>query len=241
MIKNLQDIFQIYVYSDIAKNPPNSIHEKRDVDNLLSKISTKNRYFYEFYQEIKIIIDAFKDLHLNIVAAKTPKDVSFAQYIAHLPFFFRVRRINGNFRIVIVENQNFINKFDNSIKTFIDSHNNIPLKYINNIDPFDYIQNWSKFRKLKNMHAQFTRRISQICNFELNNFPMNYTDLILNEYEFDDNKILRLGYYIEKPKILNNLKFDNYILNKMKDDTNEIPSLDKTYDDYLIFLGKKAI
>ena len=102
MIKNLQDLFQIYVYSDIAKNPPNSIHEKIDVDNLLSKISTKNRYFYEFYQEIKIIIDAFKDLHSNIIAAKTPKEVSFAQYIAHLPFFFRVRRINGNFRIVIV-------------------------------------------------------------------------------------------------------------------------------------------
>jgi hypothetical protein len=39
---------------------------------------------------------------------------------------------------------------------FINSHSEIPLKYINDMDPFDYIQNWSKFRKTKNLHAQFS-------------------------------------------------------------------------------------
>ena len=63
----------------------------------------------------------------------------------------------------------------------------------------------------------------------------------LNEFEFDDDQIIRVGYYIEKPKIQGDLKFDNYILNLMKneEDTNDISSLDKIYNDYLIFSGKK--
>ena len=164
-----------------------------------------------------------------------------AQYKAHLPFKFIIGLSNGKYRIFIRENKNFINKFDNSVKTFIDKHINIPVKNINNIDPFDYIQNWSKFKQTKNMHAQFTKRIDEISNFGLNIHPLNYTDLSLNEFEFDDDQIIRVGYYIEKPKIQGDLKFDNYILNLMKneEDTNDILSLDKIYNDYLIFSGKK--
>ena len=241
VIKNLQDLFEIYVYSDIAKNPPNNMHDKIDINERLSKISTTNRFFYEFYQDIETIIGVIKDRHLSIVSAKTPKDVPMAQYKAHLPFKFIIGLSNGKYRIFIRENKNFINKFDNSVKTFIDKHINIPVKNINNIDPFDYIQNWSKFKQTKNMHAQFTKRIDEISNFGLNIHPLNYTDLSLNEFEFDDDQIIRVGYYIEKPKIQGDLKFDNYILNLMKneEDTNDILSLDKIYNDYLIFSGKK--
>ena len=241
VIKNLQDLFEIYVYSDIAKNPPNNMHDKININERLSKISTTNRFFYEFYQDIETIIGVIKDRHLSIVSAKTPKDVPMAQYKAHLPFKFIIGLSNGKYRIFIRENKNFINKFDNSVKTFIDKHINIPVKNINNIDPFDYIQNWSKFKQTKNMHAQFTKRIDEISNFGLNIHPLNYTDLSLNEFEFDDDQIIRVGYYIEKPKIQGDLKFDNYILNLMKneEDTNDISSLDKIYNDYLIFSGKK--
>ena len=91
------------------------------------------------------------------------------------------------------------------------------------------------------MHAQFTLRISEISNFKLREHPLNYTDMSLNEYEFEDDEILRVGYYIEKPIIQDDLKFDNYILNIVKNDENinDIPSLDKIYNDYLIFSGKK--
>ena len=241
VIKNFQDLFEIYVYSDIAKNPPNDVHEKININERLSKISTKNRYFYEFYQDIETIIGAVKDGHLNIVAEKTPKGIPLVQYFAHLPFNFKIKQIEDDYRIFIEKNKNFIKKFDKNVQTFVENHKDIPLKYINDMDPFHYIQNWSQFRGVKSMHAQFTLRISEISNFKLREHPLNYTDMSLNEYEFEDDEILRVGYYIEKPIIQDDLKFDNYILNIVKNDENinDIPSLDKIYNDYLIFSGKK--
>ena len=241
VIKNFQDLFEIYVYSDIAKNPPNDVHEKININERLSKISTKNRYFYEFYQDIETIIGAVKDRHLNIVGEKTPKGIPLVQYFAHLPFNFKIKQFGDDYRIFIEKNKNFIKKFDKNVQTFVENHKDIPLKYINDMDPFHYIQNWSQFRGVKNMHAQFTLRISEISNFKLREHPLNYTDMSLNEYEFEDDEILRVGYYIEKPIIQDDLKFDNYILNIVKNDENinDIPSLDKIYNDYLIFSGKK--
>ena len=241
VIKNFQDLFEIYVYSDIAKNPPNDVHEKININERLSKISTKNRYFYEFYQDIETIIGAVKDRHLNIVGEKTPKGIPLVQYFAHLPFNFKIKQFGDDYRIFIEKNKNFIKKFDKNVQTFVENHKDIPLKYINDMDPFHYIQNWSQFRGVKSMHAQFTLRISEISDFKLRLHPLNYTDMSLNEYEFEDDEILRVGYYIEKPIIQDDLKFDNYILNIVKNDENinDIPSLDKIYNDYLIFSGKK--
>ena len=241
VIKNFQDLFEIYVYSDIAKNPPNDVHEKININERLSKISTKNRYFYEFYQDIETIIGAVKDGHLNIVAEKTPKGIPLVQYFAHLPFNFKIKQFGDDYRIFIEKNKNFIKKFDKNVQTFVENHKDIPLKYINDMDPFHYIQNWSQFRGVKSMHAQFTLRISEISNFKLREHPLNYTDMSLNEYEFENDEILRVGYYIEKPIIQDDLKFDNYILNIVKNDENinDIPSLDKIYNDYLVFSGKK--
>jgi hypothetical protein len=40
-----------------------------------------------------------------------------------------------------------------------------------------------------------------IPTFYLIVHPLNYTDLVGNEFEFEDNKILRLSYSIGKPEI----------------------------------------
>ena len=78
IIKNLKNLFEIYVFSDIAKNPPeiegipNYHHEKIDFQKRLSSVSTKNRKFYEFYQELQLIFGTVRDGHLNIVAKETP-------------------------------------------------------------------------------------------------------------------------------------------------------------------------
>ena len=75
--------------------------------------------------------------------------------IAVLPFNFKIKSYDGDYRLFIeANNLAYIKKYYNSeISDFIDSHRNIPLKTINDIDPFDYIQNWSRFKKLKNKHA----------------------------------------------------------------------------------------
>ena len=243
VIKNFQDLFEIYVYTDIAKNPPEisgfpNYHEKIDIKERLNQISTTNRKYYEFYQDIQMVLAALKDRHLRVRATKTPNGIKINQYSASLPFNFIINEINSEYKIFIKKNDHF-NKFnDKNIQNFINNHLNIPIKSINNIDPFTFIQNWSKFRGVKNKHADFTKKITEISHFNLFYHPLNYSDMSINEYEFEDNKIIRIPYHITVP-IKNNLKFDNYFLNVMKNADNEIPRLDIIYKNFLNFKEKK--
>ena len=245
IINNMKNIFEYYVFSDIAKNPPkidsipNYHHEKIDFQDRLNKVSIKNRYFYEFYQEIEMILAAVKDRHLNIYAEETPQGIQFKSYYAILPFKFKIKQYNSQYRIFI-ELNNYINNYGKNVQDFLKKNKDIPLKSINNIDPFDYIQNWSKFRGLKNPHAQFSIRIKEISFFYFVDHPLNYSDISLNEYEFDNDELIRIPYivYILTPL---DLEFKNYLNNYQNGnkDTNNILPIDKIYDNFLIFKGKK--
>ena len=175
-----------------------------------------------------------RDLHFNIYAHQTPKGIQFGQYIAALPFNFEVRKdAEGNHKIFIKKND-FTDKLSISDQNFIESHLNIPLKAINDINPFDYIQNWSKYRQTKNPHAEFTYIIDIIPYFSLCNFPLEYSELY-NEYEFEDNLSLKFFY-------LNNFKsvketddeFNDFFLKVFKSQKApfEMPRFDLIQDDF---------
>ena len=246
VIKNLQELFDIYVFSDIAKNPPpingnpNYHHERINIKQSLSQVSTTERYFYEFYQDIEKIINSVRDRHLNIIAEKSPKGVKISQYHATLPFNFKIKKYKSDYKIYIEKNNYFDYLNDKSTKNFINKHLNLYIKTINRMEPFDYIQNWSIYRRLKNKHSQFTKRISEVSHFYLYAHPLNYSDLSINEYVFEDDQILRIPYYFETIK-LNDLKFDNYFLNVIKrtQPYDEIPPIKTIYNNYLIFNGQK--
>lgn len=253
VIKNFENIFEIYVYSDIAKNPPqieghlNYHHEKINLKEKLEQIPTKNRRYYEFYQEIESIVSSVRDRHLNVPGIMTPVDVKLYQYEANLPFDFIIKEFNSEYRLFIKKNDYYIQINDKKIKNIIDKYSyhvslKIPIKRINNEDPFYYIQNWSKFRSLKSIHAQFSLRIKEVSHFFLYNHPLNYSEMSLNEYEFEDGTILRIPYYIKVP-VQNKLKYDNYVLNVITSSgpLNEIPNLNAIYNNFLnLKEGKKS-
>ena len=208
VINNLKTVIDYYVYTDIAHGPPdieghpNYHHEKIDLKEELEKIKNKNyNKYYEFYQDVQKVLTATKDLHF-LVTAKYFQNyksyngkIFFGNIIAVLPFNFTIKFYDGDYRLFIKPND-FITSYNSEIQNFIHSHVDLPLKTINDIDPFDYIQNWSKFKKLKNKHAEFTYIIGEISKFNLYEFPLNYSDLSLNDYEFEDNKLLRIGYIL---------------------------------------------
>ena len=248
VIKNIKDILDIYVYTDIAQTPPditnypNYHHRKIDLKDEISKISTSNRKFYEFYQDIKKILTTVKDLHFNIEPLTTPKKYDFSKYYAFLPFDFEIKYYNKEYRIFIAKDNSLLKEYDKDSQDFINNHLNIPLKSINNIDPFDYIQNWSKFRATKNPHSQFTNIIKAVSYFRLVNYPLNYSELIFNEYEFDDDKVLRLSYKFYYPKQNIIKSFNKYFLNYLKKyDVQEIPSFRQIYNNFLMRNDKKKI
>jgi len=255
--KYLKEVFELYVYTDIAKNPPiieghpNYHHDPIDIQKSLENISSENRYFYEFYQEIRKILTATKDIHLTINSFKTPKGIIFEQYGASLPFNFIIKNSKndteeGEFKMYIVPNR-YINNYEESVQKFIRDHVDIPLKTIDDQDPFDYIQNWSKFETTKNDHAQFTclMAFNFVSKVYLRNFPLNYSDLNLKQFEFEDNKILKISYYIESPNP-KDVEFNEYFHNYLKGDKAQsqiinMPFIDEIRDKYLIHKGIKKV
>ena len=210
VIDDFKELFDLYVYTDIAKNPPQLPglqHEKIDLFQEINNINLDDiDTTYELYQKLKKITCLSKDLHFNL-QLNYP-----SEYFAFIPFNFIVKEDNKKGYRIFIEKNEFFEEFELKEKEFIESHLNIPIKKINNIDPFDYIQNWSQFSSLKNPHAQFSFIIDRIPNFSLSYFPVYFWNLTSNEYEFDDNQILRINYKISKIKI-NNFKFDINFMN----------------------------
>ena len=243
MIDLLNELFDIYVYTDIAQNPPKIpgfTHEKINLTQKLNEIDfgddENDRCLYELYQDLKRLTCLTKDLHFNF------KFREFEQYIVYLPFTFIIKKPQNEnkFRVFIEKNKNFQFLDDEKEKEFIESHLDIPLKKINDIDPFDYIQNWSQYLSAKNIHAQFTFIIDKIQEFRLSDFPVDILNLTSNEYEFDDNQILKINYIFYKN---NDNEFDAYLMNIIKKNKNkflfEMPSLGEIKENFLILKGKK--
>ena len=96
-------MFDLYIFTDIAKNPPNIegipnyYHRKIDIQKELSEVKTEGRFFYEFYQEIMTIISTLKDLHLSLYAKYTPKGIPIIQYQIALPLIYILNKRTSNF------------------------------------------------------------------------------------------------------------------------------------------------
>ena len=246
-INYLKKVIELYVYSDISQNPPNIPgypnyhHSPINFTEEIDKISKVNRKFYEFYQEIQKLLTSTRDRHLNIFADETPKGSQVAQKILVLPFDVGIRKDkNGNHRVFI--KKNFYSRFcREEDQKFIEAHLDIPIKSINDIDPFEYIQNWSKYSLVKNSHAQFSRNIKEMQAFSLSVHPIDFSEFY-NEYEFDDNEIFYFYYLASFDSIKkDNIKLNNYYSEIMKDPKKRISRFYSS--DYLknIFLLSKGL
>jgi len=156
--------------------------------------------------------------------------------LACLPFYFVIKEHKGEYRIFIIKNSCY-SLFKNA-QQFIDSHLDIPIKSINDIDPFDYVQNW-KFQKLKNNHSDFTYKMSYnlITKIFLMQNPLNYSDISMNDYEFDDNQTLKIQYELFMLKTIK--QFDNYLKDEVRKSYNSFFPIDEMYDKFLISKGLK--
>ena len=231
IIKAIQEALEAYVFLDIAQNPPeieipNYHHRKINLIEEIGNMSKENRKFYEFYQEIKAILSVVRDGHFSIRGIETPKGIQFFEYYVFLPFKYIIKEYNGEQRLFISLLDDFISYYDNNTQNFIRAHLDIPIKTINEIDPFDYIQNFTIFNEVKSIHTTFVFNLFDSYEFYLMNLPLNYTDFVGNEFEFDDNRILRISYLIEKPEIKSK-EFKQFFLetlNKYKN-TRDLPPL----------------
>ena len=213
---------EAYVYNEIIKNPPkpsfksdyfNKYNIKEELENLFSK-----KYKYYLYQDIKTAFAFMKDPNIEFEFTNYFREFSLFEF--YFPIKFIVRDDGNGTKIYCMRatTNNIINKqFDKQIFDTIDSNENIPIQYINNNNPFDYIANFGQnYNSLKNPHGNFAYNLNIINNDkhptfksyplsleQLNNFNVVYE----NGKSFNTNLvILKTGSY--------NLYLTNFFNNK---------------------------
>ena len=220
VLSNLTTIIENnYIFYDIVKNPPQPIenvnysHPAFDFREEFEKISTENRRFYDFYQDIKEVLGKPRDLHFNIQGIKTPKGIKFSYMTACLPFSYYVNKKSGEDapKVYIRYFPDCAVYFSQEVRENVQllEKNQTALVSINGQNPFDFIQNrGTKYWGPKSPHAHFTWIKTAIHNFPLNFFPYSPEELDM-VYKFENiESTLNISYHIFIP----NFREMNYLL-----------------------------
>ena len=211
IISNLTDILQNFVFLDIIKNPPEPeghkgyVHPPFHLIEALNNINRTERKFYDFYQEIRKDLGAPRNLQLRIYGLSSTKKVQLNYMTACLPFSLYVDKDtndNNKAKIYIKYFEECASFFEEKIRIYTKdkSDKKIALEKINDLNPFDYIQNWGRiYQGLKSPHGHFTLMKTIIHAFYIRLLPYSPEDLSM-KFKFEGvNEELNLDYYIYIP------------------------------------------
>ena len=222
IIKNLSETLnKIYAYNEVAKNPPQpefdkNYYSKINIQEQLKNINTKTTNAYQFYREIKLILNSLGDYHLKFGASNSLMNILVNIHFLE-PVSFRIEEYRNEYRIFadIGIREDLYKEFKNyqTIFDIIAKNTETPILSINGKNPFEYFTNFGgDFRKLKSEQANFRSKflsrngqtfsefpltIEELCNFTiiydngdtiLTDY-MVYSDISLNETEFIKKKI----------------------------------------------------
>ena len=183
IIYNLQLILERYVYLDILKKPPQpqgnkDYYNTLDLSNTLSQINTEKRPLYEFYRDVKIVINFCQDLHLNINLKKELlSGLSLENTLFVSPY---ILSIEGGEVYAIPFNAEYFSQTaeDEELIKAINDNYGTPIDSINGLDPIEYIQHFNgDFMMLKSPQAQFILNQRSIPMTQVMVFPFEIYDL----------------------------------------------------------------
>ena len=220
-----------YIYTDIIKNPPNPEYfGKVDLISDLKKVQTSNRKYYDFFRDIRRIIGKMKDGHLNIVATKSPNGYELKNMTMCLPFSFVIKGDTPQEAKIYIEKYNdCFNYYNRDVQKFVEDHLEIPLRSINNTDPFDFIQNIQmEFNSVHNLHAHFSRSINNAHKISINRNPLTKEQFSNIEFVFDDNKSKKLDYYLyylNATELKNDKEFIDFYNNEIRKEKNTLDEI----------------
>ena len=204
IIKEISSTFnEIYTFNELSKNPPqpefdNNYYNKINLQEQLRNIDTNNINKYQFFQEIRKIIDSLGDYHVSMKLLNSyPLELLYFSD----PLIFKIKkyenksRIFGEFRFSQEVYDYFPNNDNNDTLFDIIKRNlNVPIKSINGVNPFEFITNFgSDFKRLKTEQATFRSKFKQhndLTKLNFFNYPLSpdyfndYTVVYDNEQNF---------------------------------------------------------
>lgn len=193
IINDLTKILERYVFLDIIKNPPQPPNKENYYNqvNLIEEIKlvkTGKRSFYEFYRDIRIIIDKCQDGHLRFYINENFEDFSFLRNSLLISPVF-----------LYIEDKNVYSLANNNYPLDINIIEDKPIKSINGLSPFEYIQKFNdKFLQYKSPQAQFVVNLKEINNpISLIHLPLDYSNLSNITIIYNDNSKINYDYRVE--------------------------------------------
>ena len=194
LIDKLTKILERYVYLDILKNPPQPQNKEYHYNELnlmeeLKLIKKGKRPFYDFYREIRSVMDKCQDLHLFLDINEKFEEYYFLKHSLLLsPVILHI----DNKNVYSIPNNLYSNIFNENIDLF----ENKPIKYINNLSPIEYIKKFNNnFMQLKSPQAQFVFNLHFINNpFSLITLPLDIENITNILIIYDDDTGRRYDY-----------------------------------------------
>ena len=227
VISDLSQLAESYVFSDILNSSLNPFSSSRfNITDELGKIKTnEERPFYEFYRDIRKTFANCKDSVLEIIGGEIPFEdsntkLNFTSYRICLPFqFYLDYEKNEPIKLYIKEYPFCSEFFDEKVKEKIKSFEKVPLKEINDIDAFDYLQNFgNEFYKMKNPDSYFQLLLDTIHSMHLIYFPLLPEQINKMNLLFSNNETFSINYHLVKGPLNANL---NTLTNGKSERLNE--------------------
>ena len=205
IIENLINLFnEYYVYLDISKNPP-SPYNAVDLITELSLINTKDITFYEFYLQLFSIFPKLQDEHIQLFF----KRIKELEYISPVIYYIKTLNNKNYLYLKVIEIASLF--YNEDLLNELNKNTNVAIKEINGKEPFDFIQSFGRFQKVKSEHAQFINNLKEdVIIGHLNLYPFIKEDLTNITIIFENNKSINFDYKIVKKKNMSRELYEYY-------------------------------
>ena len=253
IIDNLKKLLNYYVYIDLLKNPPQpdfdlNYHSKVDtieyLDKLQSKISDETNS-YDFYREIRLLIDSYKDAHMSYGF----QGFGYQKYALLCPIKLTTKIDKDNKAYSIAEAEYDESFFRNGTEIFkiINQNKGEPIKSINGKTPFEYVQTFGNpYFQLKNEHASYAFKTYQYSSAFILYFPLNQEDISNFTVEYKNGVVFQTDLaiveivkdYNENHNFFQNEKLEKEFINFIDKKLNENYGIIKGLNELIIDFEK---
>ena len=215
VITNLSTVIdELYIYSDFIKAPRqpegyDNYIPKVDLVKELNAINKKDRYFFDFYRDIKNVLEKTRDGHFSFGASKTPNNLDLYYHYFCIPFRYKIKEIFNEENILndtyltIESREQCQDDYSKEIIEKIGKLEGKKITKINNKSPYEYLDEMgTKYNSVHSPQARYILISLNIHNLYVDLYPFKKEELNIS-LDFEDNESLQLEYQYKE------LKFDN--------------------------------
>jgi len=151
VISNLATVIdELYIYSDFIKAPkqPEGYEDYIPIVDLvkeLNAINKKDRYFYDFYRDVRSVLEKTRDGHFSFTASNTPNGSDLYYHYFCIPFRYKIKEIFNEENIVndayltIESRESCRDGYSEEIIEKIGNLEGKKINKINNKSPYEYL------------------------------------------------------------------------------------------------------